>query len=312
MARGELTSAALTEAFLARIEAVDHKIASFITVTAERARRRAAGRQGDEAGGYRRGPLHGIPIALKDIYETAGVLTTGHSHLRADYVPSVDAETVRRLKAGGAVILGKLGTHEFANGAMTPDQPFPAGAQSLEHRVPARRLVERLGRGRRGRALHGRHGLRHRRLDPQSGRLLRHRRHQADLRPGQPLRHLPAVLQPRHGGPAGLDGRGLRADARRAGRPRSQRPGLGQGTEGRLRRGAQRPIKGMRIALARAWYEGKSCHGRHGQGHRRGGARAARSRRRRRGSRVPRHPRLSHLRPRHHHRPRRTPSIART
>ena len=54
------------------------------------------------------------------------MLTTGHSHLRADYVPAIDAETVRRLKAGGAVILGKLATHEFANGAMTPDQPFPA------------------------------------------------------------------------------------------------------------------------------------------------------------------------------------------
>src|ERR1043165_3095095 len=89
LTRGEITSTALTEAFLARIEAVDHKIASYIT-------------------------------------ETEGVLTTGHSHLRADYVPAVDAETVRRLKAGGAVILGKLATHEFANGAMTPDQPFPA------------------------------------------------------------------------------------------------------------------------------------------------------------------------------------------
>ena len=94
--------------------------------------------------------MHGIPVALKDIYETAGIKTTGHSHLKKDYVPAIDAETVRRLKDAGAVILGKLGTHEFANGAMTPDQPFPAGAQSLEHQVPARRLVERLGRRRGG------------------------------------------------------------------------------------------------------------------------------------------------------------------
>ncbi|MFO1087743.1 MAG: amidase [Reyranellaceae bacterium] len=126
MARGELTSAALTEAFLSRIAAIDGKLSSFITVTAERAR--AAARQADleRSRGFVRGPLHGIPVALKDIYETEGVLTTGHSHLRADYVPAVDAETVRLLKAGGAVILGKLATHEFANGAMTPDQPFPA------------------------------------------------------------------------------------------------------------------------------------------------------------------------------------------
>ncbi len=126
MASGELTSAALTEAFLARIAAVDHKIASYITVTGDLARTAAQQADTEMKGGFRRGPLHGIPIALKDIYETAGVKTTGHSHLRVDHVPAVDAETVTRLKKGGAVILGKLATHEFANGAMTPDQPFPA------------------------------------------------------------------------------------------------------------------------------------------------------------------------------------------
>ena len=125
LARGEITATSLTEAFLARIEAVDHKIASYITVTAERARNAARQADMELSQGVRRSPLHGIPIALKDIYETEGVLTTGHSHLRKDYVPAVDAETVRRLKAGGAIILGKLATHEFANGAMTPDQPFP-------------------------------------------------------------------------------------------------------------------------------------------------------------------------------------------
>ena len=126
MARGEITSAALTEAFLKRIAAVDHKIASYITVTADLALRAARQADMEMKGGVRRGPMHGIPIALKDIYETAGVKTTGHSHFKVDYVPSIDAETVRRLKDAGAVILGKLGTHEFANGAMTPDQPFPS------------------------------------------------------------------------------------------------------------------------------------------------------------------------------------------
>ena len=191
MARGEITSTALTEAFLARIEAVDHKIASYITVTADRARNAARQADMEMSQGLRRGPLHGIPIALKDIYETDGVLTTGHSHLRADYVPAIDAETVRRLKAGGAVILGKLAHPRIRQRRDDARPALPGGAQSLEHRLPARRLVERLGRGRGRRALHGRHGLRHRRLDPQSGGLLRHRRHQADLRAGQPLRHLP-------------------------------------------------------------------------------------------------------------------------
>jgi aspartyl-tRNA(Asn)/glutamyl-tRNA(Gln) amidotransferase subunit A len=124
--RGDITAEALTESFLRRIDAVDKKISTYITVTADLAR--TAARQADMEirGGHRRGPLHGIPVALKDIYETAGVRTTGHSALRQDYVPTIDAETVRRLKDAGSVILGKLGTHEFANGNMTPDQPFPA------------------------------------------------------------------------------------------------------------------------------------------------------------------------------------------
>ena len=125
MARRDISASELTDAFLTRIETVDHKIASYITVTAAFARRAAAQADMEMKGGVRRGPMHGIPIGLKDIFETAGVPTTGHSHLKKDYVPSTDAETVRRLKAGGAVILGKLGTMEFANGAMTPDQPFP-------------------------------------------------------------------------------------------------------------------------------------------------------------------------------------------
>ncbi len=125
MARGALTSTALTEAFLARIEAVDGSLNSYVTVTADLALNAARQADMEMKGGLRRGPMHGIPIGLKDIYETAGVKTTGHSHLKIDYVPAIDAETVRRLKAGGAVILGKLGTHEFANGAMTSDQPFP-------------------------------------------------------------------------------------------------------------------------------------------------------------------------------------------
>ena len=126
MASGALTSVALTEAYLARIAKVDGKLRSFITVTAEPARAAAQQADRERSNGYTRGALHGVPIGLKDIYETAGVRTTGHSNLRVNYLPSVDAETVSRLKSAGAVILGKLATHEFANGSPTPDQPFPA------------------------------------------------------------------------------------------------------------------------------------------------------------------------------------------
>ena len=225
MASGELSSTALTEAFLARITAVDHKIASFVTLTADRALLAAKQADREMSQGLNRGPLHGIPIGLKDIYDTEGVLTTGHSHLRGDYVPAIDAETVRRLKAGGAVILGKLATHEFANGAMTPDQPFPPARNPWNTALPARRLVERLGRGRRRRALHGRHGL----ATPAARSAIR----QASAAPpasSRPTAWSAAAASslcrsastPRA---ARLDGRGQRADARRAGGLRSQRPG---------------------------------------------------------------------------------------
>ena len=221
---------------------------------------------------------------------------------RKDYVPAIDAETVRRLKDAGAVILGKLGTHEFANGAMTPDQPFPAVRNPWNTDYQPGGSSSGSGAAVAAAALHGRDGLRHRRLDPQSGGLLRHRRHQADLRAGQPLRHLPAHLQLRHRGPARLDDRRLRADARRAGGLRSQRPGLGQGGEGRLRRRGATADQGHAHRAGAQLVRGQGRrHARDEEGHRRGGARAEGSRRDGRGRRLPRHPRLSHLRPRHHH-----------
>jgi aspartyl-tRNA(Asn)/glutamyl-tRNA(Gln) amidotransferase subunit A len=125
MAQGELSSAALTEAYLSRIAAVDAKVGSYIAVTADMAREAARHADVEAGQGLRRGPLHGIPFALKDIYETAGIKTTGHSHLRVDHTPVIDSEAMRRLKDAGGVLLGKLATHEFANGAMTSDQPFP-------------------------------------------------------------------------------------------------------------------------------------------------------------------------------------------
>ena len=75
--------------------------------------------------GRRRGPLHGIPYALKDIIETAGIRTTGHSKLRQDHVPTADADIVGRLKAAGGVLLGKLATWEFALGGPSWDLPWP-------------------------------------------------------------------------------------------------------------------------------------------------------------------------------------------
>ena len=101
---------------LSRIERFNPKLNAFITVTADSALAEARQAESEIQHGSWRGPLHGIPIALKDLIDTAGVRTTAASGLFKDRVPTQDAEIVRRLKAAGAVFLGKLNMHEFAYG----------------------------------------------------------------------------------------------------------------------------------------------------------------------------------------------------
>ena len=125
IAAGTLSPVALTEAALARIAALDPKLNAFITITADRARRAAAAAEAEIKAGKRRGPLHGVPYALKDIYDVAGVRTTAHSKLLIDNVAQEDATTTAKLEAAGMVLLGKLSTHEFARGGPTDVLPFP-------------------------------------------------------------------------------------------------------------------------------------------------------------------------------------------
>jgi len=121
----KLSPVELTQAFLARIEAVDPRLNAYLLVTADHALAQARAAEAEiMAGGYR-GPMHGIPFALKDIYCTAGIRTTCHSRTRADYVPDFDASTVTSLYKSGAVLLGKLSTHEFAHGGPSFDLPWP-------------------------------------------------------------------------------------------------------------------------------------------------------------------------------------------
>ena len=122
---GSVTSEALTEAALDRIARIDPSINSFIVVTAERARADAAQADADFAAGVDRGPMQGIPYALKDIYDTAGIATTCHSKLRVDNVPEADSVVAAKFRQAGGVLLGKLGTHEFALGGPSFDLPFP-------------------------------------------------------------------------------------------------------------------------------------------------------------------------------------------
>jgi len=125
IAAGELSPVALTEAALARAAALNPKLDAFIEITTERARVAAKRAEHEVAGGRRRGPLHGIPYGLKDIYDAAGLRTTAHSRLLLDNVAAADAETTARLEAAGMILIGKLATHEFATGGPAFDLPFP-------------------------------------------------------------------------------------------------------------------------------------------------------------------------------------------
>jgi len=124
--RKEFSPVELTKACLARIEAIDGKLHSFITLTADLALQKAEQAEQELYAGKDRGPLHGIPIALKDLYATKGVRTTCHSAVLEHWIPDHDATAVAKLQEAGTILLGKLGMHEFAFGGPSVDAPFPA------------------------------------------------------------------------------------------------------------------------------------------------------------------------------------------
>jgi aspartyl-tRNA(Asn)/glutamyl-tRNA(Gln) amidotransferase subunit A len=126
IARGEIASLDATEAFLERIGRIDGRVKSYITVTADAAREQARKADDALAEGRSLGRLHGLPIALKDNIDTAGVRTTVGSAFFADNVPERDAEVARRLREAGAVLLGKLTMHEFAYGATNQNPHYGA------------------------------------------------------------------------------------------------------------------------------------------------------------------------------------------
>src|SRR5580700_5306451 len=118
---GELTSAAV-----ARVERSNPALNAFITITAEQAMRQARQADAELAAGRDRGPLHGIPIALKDLFLTRGVRTTAGSTVYENFVPDHDGAVVEKLEAAGAVMLGKLNMHEMAYGITSANPHFGA------------------------------------------------------------------------------------------------------------------------------------------------------------------------------------------
>ena len=110
----EVSPIEATEAYLDRIQEVDGKLNSYVTVTGEQALEAARRAEQEISIGVNRGPLHGVPMAVKDQFNTAGVLTTGGSSILKENVPEEDATVITRLKDAGAVLLGKLNMSEFA------------------------------------------------------------------------------------------------------------------------------------------------------------------------------------------------------
>jgi len=124
--RKDFSPVELTKACLARIEGIDGKLHTFITLTADRALMEAREAEKKLQSGADRGPLHGIPIGLKDLYATKGIRTTCHSAVLENWIPDYDSAAVTKLQQAGTISLGKLGMHEFAFGGPSVDAPFPA------------------------------------------------------------------------------------------------------------------------------------------------------------------------------------------
>jgi aspartyl-tRNA(Asn)/glutamyl-tRNA(Gln) amidotransferase subunit A len=133
--RREISSAELVEAALSQVERWGQRLNPFITLTAENARVRARQLDDDLASGTDRGPLHGIPIVLKDLFDTAGLRTTGGSAVYAERVPGEDATVVRLLREAGAISIGKTGMPEFAEEPTSINPTYGAVRNPWNHEL---------------------------------------------------------------------------------------------------------------------------------------------------------------------------------
>jgi aspartyl-tRNA(Asn)/glutamyl-tRNA(Gln) amidotransferase subunit A len=124
LAAKEISPVELAAAALARLEQLEPTLNAFITVTAESAQHAARAAEAAIRAGHYLGPLHGIPVAIKDLYATRGVVTTFGSPLYADWVPDFDAAAVEQLKRAGAVLLGKTNLHELAYGSTSANAHY--------------------------------------------------------------------------------------------------------------------------------------------------------------------------------------------
>src|SRR5919109_1169347 len=115
--RQEVSPVEATQAAVDRVEKFDRQLNSFITLLPEQALAQARATEQEIRDGRYRGPLHGIPIAVKDLYYTKGIRTTAGSKILSDFMPTYDATVIARLREAGGILIGKLNMHEFARGA---------------------------------------------------------------------------------------------------------------------------------------------------------------------------------------------------
>lgn len=137
IARKEVSPVEITGALLERINTLDPLLKAYITVLSDEALKEARRCEAEIVAGNYRGPLHGIPVALKDLYDTAAVKTTAASKIMAERVPVEDATSVARLRQAGAIILGKCNLHEFAYGVTGTSSYFgPSRNPWNRERIP--------------------------------------------------------------------------------------------------------------------------------------------------------------------------------
>ena len=207
----EVSPVETAEAYLERIDQLDGRLNSYVTVCREEALEAARDAEGAIARGGYLGPMHGIPVAVKDQFKTRGIRTTGGSRIFSDFIPDEDATVMVNLKRAGAVLLGKLNMSEFAMGEIfdhaygTPHNPWDLG------RNPGH-LQQWLG-GRDG-GLPVRHlaGRGHRWLDTWAGQLVRAGGAAPELGQGEPVRGHGRILVHGHGRAHIPDRGGLRHD----------------------------------------------------------------------------------------------------
>ncbi|GGE41258.1 amidase [Agaricicola taiwanensis] len=133
IAAGRLSPVELVEATLARVETYDGALNSFATLASDHARAAAHRAEAEIRDGRRRGPLHGIPFATKDNYDSAGILTACQSHMRRDHVPTKSAAAIERMEQAGAILIGKCATAEFGTGGPSPGMLFPPARNPWDH-----------------------------------------------------------------------------------------------------------------------------------------------------------------------------------